>query len=329
MKAAIYRKYGPPEVLQIIETETPKPQSEQLQVRVKAAAVNRTDCANLTAIPFIMRFSLGLFTPKIKIPGTEFSGVVTAVGDRVFKFKVGDRVFGFSDSILSSYADYTVVSQDQGIATMPEKLSFIQAAASTEGFHYAYNFLNKVPLKPNDNVMLNGASGGIGSAMLQILKYHKARITATCTSKNMELIKSLGADKVIDYEKEDFTLDPEKYDYVFDSVGKSSFGKCKKLLKPGGAYISSELGWMAENLFYSLLTAIFSSVPFQGKRKVKFPYPPDILRSVLFAKKLFDEGHYQPVIDRTYEFNEIRAAYDYVLTGQKTGNVVVKIDENL
>lgn len=312
-----------------MEVEIPKPGSDQILVKVKAAAVNRTDCANLTAKPFIMRFSLGLFTPKIRIPGTEFSGVVTAIGDEVTKFKVGDHVFGFDDGILSSYADYAVVSQNKGIATMPEKLSFIQAAGCAEGFHYAYNFLNKVPLKPNDKVMLNGASGGIGSAMLQILKYHKARVTATCNTKNVELIKTLGADRVIDYEKEDFTHDPEKYDYVFDSVGKSSFGKCKRIMKPGGVYISSELGWMAQNIFYALLTAVFGSIPFQGKRKVKFPYPPDILRSVLFAKKLFTEGHYQPVIDRAYEFNEIKAAYEYVLTGQKTGNVVVKIDENL
>jgi NADPH:quinone reductase-like Zn-dependent oxidoreductase len=257
--------------------------------------------------------------------GTEFAGIVEEVGVAVQSFIVGDKVFGFDDSIAGSYADYMTIREDQGVATMPRDLSYKQAAASIEGAHYAYNFLNKVPIKKGDRVMVNGASGGIGSATIQLLKYHCAKVTAVCDTKNIALLKSLGADKVIDYLKEDFTQDDEKYDYVFDSVGKSTFGKCKRLLKPGGIYISSELGPWIQNIYFSLISAIFGSMPFHGGRKVRFPYPPNILRTVLFIKKLIDEKRYQSVIDRTYPLEEIADAFRYVAKGQKTGNVVITL----
>ncbi len=327
MKAIVYKSYGTSEVLQINEVDKPTEKDDELLVKVMATTVNRTDCANLTAKPFIMRFSLGMFKPIKQIPGTEFAGVVESTGNNVTKFKKGDRVFGFDDTILSSYADYMVIPEYKGIAIMPKGISFEEAAASSEGVHYAFNFLNKVPLKKGDKALINGASGGIGSATLQLLKYHGAIVTAVCNTKNIELMKSLGADKVIDYLREDFTLDDEQYDYVFDSVGKSTFGKCKRLLKPGGIYISSELGPYIENIYLSLITALFGSVPFQNRKKVKFPYPPNILRSVLFIKKLIEEGKYKAVIDKIYPFEDIADAYTYVLTGQKTGNVVIKVND--
>lgn len=328
MKAIVYTNYGKPDVLELKEVTKPSPGDNELLIKVKATTVNRTDCANLTAKPFIMRFSLGLFKPNNQILGTEFAGVVEAVGKEVSSFKVGDKVFGFDDGVLSSYAAYMTIHMDKGIGKIPDKISYEQAAASTEGAHYAYNFINKVELKKGDKVMVNGASGGIGSATVQLLRYIGVEVTAVCATKNIELMKKLGARKVIDYTQEDFTNDDEQYDCVFDSVGKSSFGKCKRLLKPGGTYISSELGWMIQNVFYSLITAIFRSMPGNKGKKVKFPYPPNIKRTVLYIKKLIEEGKYQSVIDRTYPVEQIADAYRYVLKGQKTGNVVITLDQS-
>ncbi len=329
MKAIVNSEYGSPDVLQIQDVSKPIPRDNEILVRVMAATVNRTDCANLSARPFIMRFTLGLFKPRKQISGTEFAGVVEATGTSVTSFAIGDQIFGFNDGILSSYAEYLTIAEDMGLATMPKNISFAQAAASSEGVHYAYNFINKVPLKIGDKVLVNGADGGIGSASVQLLKYFGAEVTAVCQTKNMALLKSLGADTIIDYNKEDFTKVKDKYDYVVDSVGKSSFGKCSKILKPGGAYISSELGRYSQNVFLSLITAIFGSIPGQEGKKVKFPYPPDIRRSVLFIKKLIEEGKYSPVIDRTYPLSQIAEAFRYVEKGQKTGNVVITIKESL
>ena len=326
MKAIVYTQFGPPEVLQLKEVEKPLPEENEVLIKVRATTVNRTDCANLTAKPFIMRFSLGLFNPKKKIMGTEFAGDIEAAGKAVTSFKVGDKVFGFDDSGIGSYAEYMVISEDKALTTMPKDITYEQAAACAEGSHYAYNFINKVDLKSEDKVLVNGASGGIGSAMVQLLKYFGAHVTAVCNTKNIELVKSLGASKIFDYSKEDFTKDDEKYDFVFDAVGKSSYGKCKALLKPGGVYISSELGWMVQNFFFSLISAIFGSLPGQAGKKVKFPYPPNIRRSVLLIKKLIEEGKFKPVIDRSYPLGEIAEAFRYVLKGQKTGNVVITLE---
>ncbi len=327
MKAIVYNKYGPPDVLKLKEVEKPTPKDNEVLIRVYATTVNRTDCANLSAKPFIMRFTLGLFKPRNQIMGTEFAGEIKTVGKDVALLKVGDKVFGFDDSGLSSYADYMVISEDKGLTTMPNNITFEQAAACIEGAHYGYNFINKVNLKSGDKVLVNGASGGIGSATVQLLKYFGADVTAVCNTKNIELVKSLGASRVIDYTKEDFTKDNEKYNFVFDSVGKSSFGKCKPLLKPGGVYISSELGWLAQNLFFSLATAIFGSMPGQSRKKVKFPYPPNIKRTILLLKKLIEDGKFKSVIDRSYPLEEITEAFRYVLEGQKTGNVVITLEE--
>ncbi len=325
MKAIVYTNYGQPEVLQLKEVEIPTPKSNELLIKVHAATVNRTDCANLTAKPFIMRFSLGLFKPRIQILGTEFAGEIEAVGEKVSEFKVGDKVFGFDDGILSSYAEYLKLSEDGNFINMPDGISFKKAAASSEGAHYAYNFINKVELKKGQKVMVNGGSGGIGSATVQLAKHFGAKVTATCNTKNMGLMKELGASKVIDYTEEDFTMDDDQYDYVFDSVGKSSFGKCKRLLKAGGVYISSELGKGSQNLFFSLYTLIFGNMPGKGKKKVKFPYPPDIKKSLRLIKKLTEEGEFVPVIDREYLLVKTADAFKYVLKGQKTGNVVISI----
>lgn len=320
MKASFHEKYGSPDVLQIRELEVPQPKENELLIRVKATTVNRTDCALLTAKPFVMRFITGLFKPKNGILGTDFAGVVEAVGKGISDFKVGDRIFGFDDEGLQSHAQYMTISSNKAFAIIPEGFTFEEAAACLEGMHYAYNTINKVQLKSGQKVMINGATGAIGSAVLQLSKYFGTENTATGNTKNLELLKELGADRTIDYTKEDFTKDNQQYDYVFDAVGKSTFRECKPILKTNGIYISSELGPWAQNLFFAATT------PLMSKQKVIFPFPKNINESILLVKRLMSEGKFKAVIDRTYPLEEIAEAFRYVQTGQKTGNVVITMD---
>ena len=322
MKAAVRTQYGSPEVLSIREVDTPEPESNEIRVRVQATTVNRTDCGILWGKPIIIRLFTGLSKPTLATTGTDFAGEVEAIGPAVTRFSVGDRVWGFDDNGLASHAQYLTIAEDKPISTIPEGISYEQAAASAEGAHYAYNFINKVKLQPGNKVMLNGATGAIGSAALQFLKYHEIYVTATANTKNIDLVKSLGADRVINYEQEDFTLDYDQYDFVFDAVGKSTFGKCRPLLKPGGIYISSELGPGAQNPFLALAT------PLLGGKKVRFPVPLNVPRSLEFTRKLLREGKFRPVIDRTYPLDEIREAFYFVHSGQKTGNVLLTMNDN-
>ena len=192
---------------------------------------------------------------------------------------------------------------------------------SPEGAHYAYNFITKVKFQPGQKVLVNGATGAIGSAAVQLLKHFGINITAVCNTENIALVKSLGADRVIDYTKEDFTKDEQQYHFVFDAVGKSSFGKCKPLLLPGGIYVSSELGPGLENLYLPLITAI------RGGKKVIFPFPVNVKRSILLINNLLEQGKFKPVIDRKYPLEKITEAYNFVVTGQKTGNVVITLED--
>ncbi len=320
MKAIEYKEYGPPEVLRLNEVAKPVPESVEVLIRVYATTVNRTDCARLRAEPFIMRFTTGLLKPRKSIPGTDFAGRVEAVGKKVKSLKPGDDVFGFDDNGVASQAQYMTFPAHKGIATMPSNLSYEEAAACLEGLHYAYNFINKISLERGQKVLVNGATGAIGSAAVQLLKYFGARVTAVCSGENEGLVRSLGADAVIDYKKKDFTKTGEKFDYVFDTVGKSTFKKCKPILRSGGAYISSELGWMAQNLLLTLTTS------FIGSRKVKFPFPQNHRRSVLLARQLCEEGAFRPVIDRRYPLEKTADAYRYVEKGHKVGNVIINVE---
>ncbi len=319
MRAAYRKKYCGPEGIEISGVEKPAPLQNQLLVRVHATTVNRTDCAVLTGKPFIMRFFTGLFKPKSPVPGTDFAGEVVAVGDGVTQFKTGDRVFGFNDQGLASQAEYMAIAEKAAVAKIPDGIDFYRAAASLEAAHYAYNFLNKVKPSAGQQVLVNGATGGIGSALVQFLKHFGVTVTAVCNTKNIALVSSLGAAKVIDYQKEDFTRLGEQFDYVFDAVGKSTFGKCKPLLKAGGIYLSTEPGPGGQNLFLPLWTALFS------RKKVKFPLPTDIPRSIRFISELLVSGEFKPVIDRKYPLSQVAEAYAYVMTGQKTGNVILEI----
>lgn len=320
MKAAIRRKYGPPEVLRVETLDRPVPKDHEILVKVHAATVNRTDCANLQAKPFVMRFTIGLFKPRQPVTGTDFAGEVEAVGSKVNRFKAGDRVFGFDDAGLGSHAGYLTLPEDQAIGLIPEGMSFEQAAAGIEGAHYAINFLNKVTVREGDLVMVNGGSGAIGSALLQLAKAQGARVSTTCRKEHIERIVNLGAEEAIDYTREDFTRSGKHYDFVFDAVGKSTFGKCKPILKPGGTYISSELGPGGQNLFFTLTTR------FSGGKKVVFPFPTGRQASIDLVRNRFEEGKYTPLIDRTYALEDIADAFRYVLSGQKVGNVVIRLN---
>jgi NADPH:quinone reductase-like Zn-dependent oxidoreductase len=318
MYAVIQKEYGAPDVLQWKETRKPSPDAGEVLIAVHAAGVNRTDCANLRARPFIMRFVNGLLRPRKIIPGTAFAGRVVAAGAGVTEYNSGDRVFGFDDSGLKSLAQYMTFPENKAIGHIPSTISYNQAAASIEGAHYAINFLNKVKLVAGQRALVNGATGAIGSATVQLLKHYRVQVTAVCAGRHGDLIKSLGATRVIDYETEDFTNIREQYNYVFDTVGKSSFGKCKPLLKPGGIYISSELGKAAENLFFSILTS------FWGRKKVKFPLPLDPKGSVEKVRELMATGQFSPLIDRVYPPDEVVTAYHYVESGKKLGNVIIE-----
>ncbi|MCE3296792.1 MAG: alcohol dehydrogenase zinc-binding protein [Crocinitomicaceae bacterium] len=317
MKAVTRNSYCTPEGLSICEIEIPVPKEHEILIRVHATTVNRTDCAILTGKPYIMRLFTGLFKPKSPVPGTDFAGVVDAVGKEVSVVKPGDQVWGFDDIGIGSQAHYFILPDKKPISIIPKGFSYEEAAASIEGTHYAYNFINKVKLKAGQRALVNGASGAIGSALVQFLKSRNVYVAATCNTKNLDLIRGLGADKVIDYTAEDFTRSGEKYDYVFDAVGKSTFSKCKALLSPKGIYISSELGPGGQNMFLPFLT------PFLGGRKVIFPFPSNIPRSMEFIKKLVEEGKFKPLTDRTYPMEQAAEAYTFVQSGQKTGNVVL------
>jgi NADPH:quinone reductase-like Zn-dependent oxidoreductase len=317
MKAATRSAYGPPEVLIIREIPEPVPANNEILIKVKAATVNRTDCGILFGNPFIIRFFTGLTKPRDQVTGTDFAGRIEVVGKDVKSFKVGDRVWGFDDNGLASHAEYMALAENKAITTIPGDITYEQAAASIEGAHYAYNFIKKVNLQPGQKVLVNGASGAIGSAMVQLLKYFHAEVTAVCGTETLDLVRSLGADRVIDYLKTDFTLDDGRYNYIFDAVGKSSFGKSKRLLLRGGVYISSELGPRWENLYLPLITR------WKGDQKVVFPVPLDIKGSLAFMRSLLEQGKFRPVIDRSYPLKKIKEAFGYVASGQKTGNVII------
>ena len=319
MRAIVNTKYGPPDVVKLMEVDKPVPKDNEVLIKVHATTVNRTDCGFRSAVYFISRFYSGLFRPKFKTLGNEFAGVIEAIGKNVTSFRIGDKVFGFSDINFGAHAEYMTIAENEAITTMPGNLTFEEAAPITEGGHYALCDIRAANVKSGQNVLIYGASGAIGSAAVQLTKYFGAKVTAVCNTKNVELLKSLGADQVIDYTTQDFTKTGQLFDFVFDSVGKSSFGQCKPLLNKKGIYISTELGKKSENIFLALFTPLLSG------KKVLFPIPTISKEDVIFLKELVESGQYKPVIDRKYSLEQIVEAYKYVETGQKTGNVVITL----
>lgn len=320
MKAIVYTKYGPPEVVQLTEVEKPVPKGNEVLIKIHATTVNRTDSGFRSAEYFIVRFFSGLFRPKNKILGNEFAGEIESIGKDVTSFKPGDKVFGYNDTKFGAHAEYMVMAENDSITTMPKNISYEEAAAITEGAHYALCDIRAAKIKSGQKILINGATGAIGSAAVQLVKYFGAEVTAVCGTKNVELVKSLGANEVIDYTRHDFTKINQTFDVVFDAVGKSSFRQCKPLLNRGGIYMSTELGYMSQNPFLALITPLF------GGKKVLFPIPGISKEDVIFLKNLVEGGKYKPVIDRHYSLEQIVAAYKYVETGQKTGNVIITLE---
>ena len=317
MKAVTRKKYGSPDILKIQVIEKPTPKTNEVLIRVYATTVNRTDCGILTGKPFLIRFFTGLFKPRHLSPGTDFAGKVEKIGEKVTSLKAGDRVWGLNDEGLSSQAQYMTIRENKAICLIPPNITYEEAVSCAEGAHYAYNFINKAKLKKGNKVLVNGATGGIGSALVQMLRHYGIMVTAVGNTKNIELLKILGAYKIFDHTKEDFTRSSDKYDVIFDAVGKSSFHKCKHLLVPQGIYISSELGPHAENLYLPLITKLTQ------KKRVLFPVPMNCKRSIQFVNQLLEDGEFRAVIDRKYPMENIKEAYEYVATGRKTGNVII------
>jgi NADPH:quinone reductase-like Zn-dependent oxidoreductase len=327
MKAAVHTSYGPPDVVRIAEVDKPTAKDNQVLVRVHATTVNRTDCGFRAGKPFIVRFFTGLVRPRVTVLGNEFAGDVEAVGSGVTSFTVGNRVFGYSGlqhgSRFGAHAEYLAMAEDGSVATMPTNLTYEEAAASTEGSHYALSMIRTAKIQRGHDVLVYGATGAIGSAAVQLLKSLGANVTAVCGTEHVELVRGLGADRVVDYMAEDFTKDEQRYDVVLDAVGKSSFFRCRRLLKPGGIYLSSDGGPLNQNLVLVLITPLVGVV---GGKKVMFRVPRDDQEMVRYIKELIESGAFKPVIDRRYPLDQIVEAYRYVETGQKIGNVVISVE---
>ncbi len=319
MKACVNTRYGPPEVVSVIEVEQPVPKDNEVLIKVIATTVNRTDCGFRSAEYVVSRFFSGLLKPSNSILGNEFAGIIEATGKSVTSLKAGNRVFGYNDSRFGAHAGYMTLAETDMIALMPTNVTFEEAAPITEGAHYALCNIRAAKVTAGQQVMVYGATGAIGSAAVQLLKYFGARVTAVCATPQVDLVKSLGADNVIDYTREDYTQTNLQFHLVLDAVGKSSFGKCKPLLHKKGIYISTELGKHGENIWLALTT------PLLGSKKVMFPIPSIKKDDLLLLQQLVETGHYKPVIDRQYNLQDIVAAYHYVESGQKIGNVVINV----
>jgi NADPH:quinone reductase-like Zn-dependent oxidoreductase len=323
MRAAVRTSYGPPDVVRIAEVDKPTPKDNQVLVKVHATTVNRTDCGFRAGKPFFVRALTGLPRPRVRILGTEFAGTLEAVGAEVTSFAVGDRVFGFKGLPFGAHAEFMAIPQDGFLATMPAHLTFEEAAPSTEGSHYALALIRKAKVRSGQDALVNGATGAIGSAAVQLLKQLGAKVTAVCGPEHLELVKGLGADRVIDYTAQDFTSDEQRYDVVLDAVGKSSFLRCRRLLKPGGSYLSSEFGPLAQNLVLSLVTPILRG------RKAMLNLGRDDPGMARYFREVLESGAFRPLIDRRYRLDEIVEAYRYVETGQKIGNVVISVEPSI
>ncbi len=322
MKAIVHTQYGPPEVLHLKEVTKPTPKDNEVLIKIYATTVNRTDCGFRQPEYLIVRLIAGIFKPKRTTLGSELAGEIEAVGNDVKTFKQGDQVFGLSCYVFGAHAEYICVPEEGSITIKPSNMTYEEAAAICDGPWLALTFLRKLDIQRGQKILINGASGSIGSSAVQLAKYFGAEITAVCNTKNVELVKTLGADEVIDYTKEDFTQSGKSYDFICDAVGKSSFFRCKKLLKPNGIYVSTELGFLVQNPFLALWTSLF------GSKKVIFPIPKDTKEDIIFFKELAEAGKLQSVIDRRYPLEQIIEATKYVETGQKTGSVVITVGHN-
>jgi 2-desacetyl-2-hydroxyethyl bacteriochlorophyllide A dehydrogenase len=317
MKAAVYTQYGSPEVLQISEVSKPEPKANEILVRIKATAVNSGDVRLRKADPFAVRLFFGLRKPKLNILGAVFSGEVESVGSQVTRFKADDRVFGHTDMRFGGYAEYISLPEDGSLALKPAHISDIEAATIPFGAVTALHFIKKANIRPGQKVLVVGASGAVGSAAVQLAKSFGAEVTGVSSTANTALLKSIGADKVIDYTKEDFTQNGETYDVIFDAVKTIDVSRSLKSLNKNGVMILSAAGMseMLQGLWISMTS----------NKKVLTGVISHSAADLNLLKELIESGKFKPVVDRTYSLNQIAEAHTYVEKGHKKGNVAITV----
>ena len=321
MKAIVYTKYGSPEVLTLTQLQKPVPKANEMLIKVHATTVTAAEGLMRRGDTLFSRLVLGILKPrkKYRVLGIELAGVVEETGAKVNRLKKGDNVFGFTGFAPGAYAEYICLSEKASVVKMPEKVGHNEAVSVVDGASTAYFFLEeKAKIQKGLKVLIIGASGSIGVYAVQLANYYGAWVTGVCGSKNIDLVKLLGANEVIDYTKADFTTLGVKYDIIFDTVGKSTFGKCKNVLTKQGIYLVTN-GRLFRNLFLTFFTSI-------GKGK-RFIYGMSVQKTeaLNFIKRLLEENKLKPVIDRTYPLEEIREAHRYVEDGHKVGNVVINV----
>jgi len=324
MKAVVYSKYGPPDVLQLRDVEKPIPKDNEIRIKIYATTVTSGDVIvrSFKHIPLFLwlpfRIATGFTKPKKPTQGSDFAGEIDAVGENVKLFKTGDRVFGIDGDGLGAYAEYKCLSETAALTIMPGNMDFEEAAAIPFGAHTALCFLkDKGHIQPGQKVLIYGASSSVGSAAVQIAKYYEAEVTGVCSTTNINMVKSLGADKVIDYTQEDFSKNGETYDIIFDAVTKSSYSQCKNSLSAKGFYMAT---FPSMSL---ILQMLWTSIA--GGRKVIHSVAAERKEDMVFFKQLIETGKLKAVIDKCYPLEEIAEAHRYVEQGHKKGNVVMTV----
>ncbi len=327
MKAILHTKYGPPDVLQLKEVEKPIPKDNEVLIKVYATTVTTGDCnvRNFTFVPKLFwlpaRMYFGFIRPKINILGTELAGEIEAVGKDVKLFKEGDQVFGLHGFGFGAHAEYKCMPEDGVLAIKPTNMTYEEASAVPFGAHTALFYLrDKGNIQSGQKVLIYGASGSIGTFAVQLARYFGAEVTGVCSTTNLEMVKSLGAEKVIDYTEEDFTKSSETYDIIFDTVGKTSFSRCKNSLKQKGIFLAALID--LTELVQILWTGVI------GSKKVKGGVAPERTEDLIFFKELMEKGKIKPIIDRRYPLEQIPEAFRYVEKGHKKGNVAITVEHN-
>ncbi len=325
MKAVVCARYGPPEVLELQEIAKPVPKDDEVLIKVYATSVTAVDCTFRQGTPFIGRFFNGLLKPKNPVQGTEIAGEIESAGKDIKRFKEGDQVFGTCMG-AGTYAEYACLPEDKATLAIKPSNTTYEEAVGCDGALTALPFLRDTgKIRSGQKVLIFGASGSTGTAAVQIAKYYGAGVTGVCSTANTALVESLGADKVIDYTKEDFTKSGETYDIVFDTVGKTSFSRCKNSLKDGGIFL--EVALTALIIPQMLWTSIFggkkAKIAFTGLRSAS-----DRTKDLVFIKELIEKGQLKSIIDKTYPLEQMAKAHRYVETGRKKGNVVITVEHN-
>ena len=323
MKAIVCTNYGAPEVLELQEVDKPVPKEDEVLIKVHAATVTAAGLIGRKGKPFFTRIFSGLTRPRKNILGMELAGEIEAVGANVYLYKKGDQIFGLTGMTLGSNAEYKCLSKEAAVITKPANLNYEESAAIIEGGLTALNFLKSIgKIRPGQKVLIYGASGSVGTASIQIAKYYGAEVTGVCSTRNIEMVKELGADAVVDYTKEDFTQNSQTYDIIFDTVGKRSFLSCRDSLKPEGLYLDAA---GLSTVFHMIWTSMFSRK--KAILSATYMRPTMALKHDLaLLKKLIESGKVKPVIDRRYPLEQTARAHSYVETGRKKGNVVLTFD---